>query len=123
MSEKSKLGRSVTPSTVNRELAVLRHPLRLAEEWATSKKVPRIRLAPEPQGRLRFLSEEELVRLLDACEAKARKSPVLLPIVTMAGNTGMRKGEILGLAWDGSTSPAACSASSRPRADAGARSP
>jgi hypothetical protein len=30
--EKSKLGRLVTPSTVNRELAILRHLLRLAEE-------------------------------------------------------------------------------------------
>src|SRR6266700_2624129 len=29
------------------------------------------RSAPEPQGRLRFLSEGELVRLLAACEAKA----------------------------------------------------
>jgi integrase len=40
------------------------------------------------------------VRLLAACEAKASKSPVLLPIVTVAVNTGMRKGEILGLAWE-----------------------
>ncbi len=100
VSEISKLGRAVTPSTVNRELAVLRHLLRLAEEWGYVEKVPRIRLAPEPQGRLRFLSEDELVRLLAACEAKASKSPVLLPIVTVAVNTGMRKGEILGLAWE-----------------------
>jgi integrase len=100
VSEISTRGRHVTPSTVNRELAVLRHLLRLAEEWGYVEKVPRIRMAPEPQGRLRFLSEEELVRLLAACEAKASKSPVLLPIVTVAVNTGMRKGEILGLAWE-----------------------
>jgi len=100
VSEISKLGRPVSPSTVNRELAVLRHLLRLAEEWGYVEKVPRIRLAPEPQGRLRFLSEEELARLLAASEAKASKSPVLLPIVTVAVNTGMRKGEVLGLAWE-----------------------
>ncbi len=100
VSEKSKLGRPVTPSTVNRELAVLRHLLRLAEEWGYIEKVPRIRLGPEPQGRLRFLDEDELVRLLAACEGKASKSPVLLPIVTVAVNTGMRKREILGLAWE-----------------------
>ncbi len=100
VSEKSKLGRPVTPSTVNRELAVLRHLLRLAEEWGYIDKVPRIRLAKEPEGRLRFLDEDELVRLLAACEAKASKSPVLLPIVTVAVNTGIRKGEILALAWE-----------------------
>jgi len=74
--ETSKLGRPVTPSTVNRELAVLRHLLRLSEEWGYLEKVPRIRLAPEPEGRLRFLSEDEIARLLVACEGKASKSPV-----------------------------------------------
>ncbi len=38
--EKSKLGRLVTPSTVNRELAILRHLLRLAEVWGYIGKVP-----------------------------------------------------------------------------------
>ncbi len=98
--EKSKLGRPVTPSTINRELAILRHLLRLAEEWGYIAKVPKIRLAREPEGRLRFLAEDEIPRLLAACEAKAPKSPYLLPIVTVALHTGMRKGEILGLTWE-----------------------
>jgi integrase len=63
-------------------------------------KVPRIRLAPEPQGRLRFLTKDELVRPLAACEARATESPVLLPVVTVAVDTEMRKGEILGLTWE-----------------------
>jgi integrase len=98
--EKSKLGRLVTPSTVNRELAILRHLLRLAEEWGYIAKVPKIRLGREPEGRLRFLAEDEIARLLAACEAKAVKSPYLLPVVTVALHTGMRKGEILGLSWE-----------------------
>ena len=98
--EKSKLGRAVTPSTVNRELSILRHLLRLAEEWGHIGKVPKIRLAREPEGRLRFLTEDEILRLLAACAAKATKSPYLLPIVILALHTGMRKGEILGLAWE-----------------------
>jgi integrase len=98
--EKSKLGRLVTPSTINRELAILRHLLRLAEEWGYIAKVPKIRLAREPEGRLRFLAEEEIPRLLAACEAKVAKSPYLLPVVTVAQHTGMRKGEILGLTWE-----------------------
>jgi len=100
VTETSRLGRAVTPSTVNRELAILRHLLRLAEEWGYLVKVPKIRLAKEPEGRLRFLSEDEIQRLLMACEARTSKSPFLLPIVTLALHTGMRKGEILGLAWE-----------------------
>src|SRR5207245_2282850 len=61
-------GRPVTASTVNRELAILRHMLRLAEEWGYIAKVPKIRLSKEPEGRLRFLSEDEIERLLVGCE-------------------------------------------------------
>ena len=89
----------ISPSTVNRELALLRHLLRLAEEWGYIEKTPRIRLGREPQGRLRFLTEAEIARLLEACATRARKSAALLPVVTLALNTGMRKGEILGLEW------------------------
>ena len=100
VTQTSRLGRLVTASTVNRELAILRHMLRLAEEWGYIAKVPKIRLSKEPEGRLRFLSEDEIERLLVACEDRRRKSPYLLPIVTIALNTGMRKREILGLTWE-----------------------
>ncbi len=96
--ETSRLGRPVTPSTVNRELAILRHLLRLAEEWGYIEKVPRIRLAREPEGRLRFLTEDEIARLLEACERS--QNPYLKAMVTIALHTGMRKGEILGLEWE-----------------------
>jgi integrase len=94
------LGRLVTPSTVNRELAILRHLLRLAQEWGYIAKVPKIRLGREPEGRLRFLGEDEIARLLATCEAKAAKSPYLLPVVTVALHTGMRKRKILSLTWE-----------------------
>lgn len=98
VTEPSRRNRSVTPATVNRELSVLRHVLRLCEEWGYIEKVPRIRLAPEPEGRLRFLAEDEILRLLGACERS--KNLYLNAIVTIALNTGMRKGEILGLEWE-----------------------
>jgi hypothetical protein len=53
----------VWPATVNRELALWRH-LVLAQEWGHAEPVPRIRLEREPEGRVRFLSEEEIGRLL-----------------------------------------------------------
>src|SRR6266511_2131559 len=55
--EISRLGRQVAPATLNRELATLRHLLRLAEEWGYLPKAPRIRMGKEPEGR----SEERRV--------------------------------------------------------------
>src|SRR5215469_45511 len=55
-------------------------------------------MAKEPEGRLRFLSEEEAVRLLEAC--RTSQNPFLHAIVTLALHTGMRRGEILGLTWE-----------------------
>ena len=52
----------------------------------------------EAQGRLRWLTQEEQHRLLTAC-AKSRNRD-LLGVVTVALETGMRRGEILGITWD-----------------------
>jgi integrase len=60
--------------------------------------VPKIRLEKEPQGRVRWLEPHEEVRLLDACRASRTKHPAA--IVTVALETGLRRGELLGLAWD-----------------------
>jgi len=97
----SKMSARRTPlaaATLNRELALVRHMLRLAEEWAYLQKVPRIRLGKEPEGRLRFLTEDEITRLLGA--AAESQNTYFLPIVTIALNTGMRKNAILKLAWE-----------------------
>jgi integrase len=92
-------GRPLTAAAVNRPLALLRHLLRLAhEEWEQLEAVPRIRLEKEPQGRIRWLEPDEEVRLLGACAKSQNKE--LLAIVTVALETGVRKGELLGLTWD-----------------------
>jgi integrase len=83
---------------VNRELALLRHRLRLAEEWGYITRAPRIRIGREDEGRLRFLTEDEAARLLEAC-ARSR-SRFLITIVTVALYTGARRGEVLGLTWE-----------------------
>ena len=92
-------GRPLTAAAVNRPLALLRHLLRLAhEEWELLDAVPRIRLEKEPQGRIRWLESDEEARLLAAC-AKSQNQE-LLAIVTLALETGLRRGELLGLTWD-----------------------
>jgi integrase len=94
-----RTGRVLTAAAVNRPLALLRHLLRLAhEEWEQLEAVPRIRLEKEPQGRIRWLEPDEEARLLAACAKSQNKE--LLAIVTVALETGLRKGELLGLTWD-----------------------
>jgi integrase len=91
--------RRLTAAAVNRPLALLRHLLRLAhEEWEAIHNVPRIRLEKEPQGRLRWLTQEEITRLLDAA-AKSRNKELRAAVI-VALNTGLRRGEFLGLTWE-----------------------
>ena len=91
--------RPYSAAAVNRPLAALRHLLRLArDEWEVLDAVPKIRTEREPQGRMRWLEPDEEARLLDACAAA--KNAELLPLVTLAIETGARRGELLGLTWD-----------------------
>jgi hypothetical protein len=79
-------GHTLSAAAVNRPLAVLRHLLRVAhEEWEVLPDVPRIRLEKEPQGRLRWLTQEEITKLLDACSKS--KNRELRPAVIIAVNT------------------------------------
>ena len=91
------------PGTVNRYLAVLSHVFTVAaKEWYwldlnehPARSVSRLR---EPEGRIRFLSDDERGRLLAA--TKESKNPYLHTITVLALSTGMRRGEIMGLTWD-----------------------
>ena len=66
-------------------------------QWIEVNPTRRMRREREAPGRVRFLSEEERVRLLEAC--KASNAPNLYPLVVLALSTGMRRGEIISLTW------------------------
>lgn len=92
------------PATINRRIATLKHMFTKAEEWEMVdadilKKVRRVKQLAENNRRLRFLSVEECRELVAACGHQVRVKH-LQPMVIMALNTGMRRGEILKLTWD-----------------------
>lgn len=87
-----------SPATVNRYLAALNHVINTAIKewgWLTANPISKISKPAEPRGRARYLTDAELVALLEACRAETRK-PLYL-VVLFALCTGARKGEILGL--------------------------
>jgi integrase len=83
-----RTGARVGAASRNRDLAVLRSMLRLAQRWGYVEKVPEIHLQKEPEGRARYLEPDEEARLLEACQNS--KNPHLAKIVTVAMETGMR---------------------------------
>lgn len=87
---------SPAPATINRELACLRHMFNKAIEWKmlTENPFKGVKLFREENMRRRYLTHEEEKRLLENC------APHIKPIIILALNTGMRRGEILNLAWD-----------------------
>lgn len=86
-------------AAINRPLVALRHLVQLAhEEWEVLPTAPRIRLEKEPEGRIRWLEPGQEQGLLKACRARCTKH--LAAVVTLALESGLRKGELLGLTWD-----------------------
>lgn len=94
-------GTKRSPSTVIRYLSALSHVCTIAVNefgWMDDNPLRKVTKPKSPQGRVRFLDDEERIRLLDAC--KASKSKHLYTVVVLAISTGMRQGEIMSLRWN-----------------------
>ena len=86
------------PATVVRYLAALSALYTQSnKEWGICEDNPvlKVRKPKEPRGRVRYLTQEEVSRLLAAC----RSHSLLYRAVMLSLATGARAGEILGLDW------------------------
>ncbi|OCJ38314.1 site-specific integrase [Agrobacterium tumefaciens] len=92
---------SVAPSTAVRELAILSHVLEVAiRDWGPPLAKNVVKLVRRPvirNERSRRLTGDEEQQLLNACDAG--KIPFLSTLLVVAVETGMRRGELLGLKW------------------------
>lgn len=95
--------KAIAPATINRYGA----SIAAVFTWAIKRRIaPKGWIHPcrsverrtENNEKTRFLSEDERIRLLEAC--KASPWPRLYLLVLMALTTGARKGELIGLRWE-----------------------
>lgn len=96
----SRKAAGTSPSTINRELAMLSSVITYARrEWEWNIPNPVIgRKLRQPEGRVRWISREKAAVLITAAESEP-KAPHLAAFIRLALHTGCRKQELLGLEW------------------------
>ena len=101
--ESSTKTKALAPATVLRYMMRLSHAFSMAVNWQWCERNP-VEAAVKPKvsnRRVRYLRDDERERLLAAC--RMSKNHDLYLVVVLAISTGMRKGEITGMAWDAVT--------------------
>jgi len=87
-----------TDASVNREISCLHHLLSKGTEWELMESNPfkkgKSLLTKENNKRLRFLTHEEIQKLLAVAPQHLKE------VIICAVNTGMRRGELLSLKWE-----------------------
>lgn len=95
--------KTVSPSTVQKDLAVISHLFTMArKEWgiAVGNPISDITIPTEDNSRNRRLEADEEVRLLDQLQPIRGRSVWMIPLVQLAIETAARQSELLALSWD-----------------------
>lgn len=93
----------VSPGTIIRELAYLSAIINHARrEWDinTVNPLQLVRKPATPQGRTRLLTTQERGQLIAELEPHERRNPLMKPLVLLALETAMRRGELLAMRWE-----------------------
>jgi len=96
----TKRGCKRSPASTVRYMAALSHAFTIAVnewEWLDSNPMKKVSKPKEPRGRVRYLSDDERERLLQACKESDNK--LIYTVVILALSTGMRLGEVTGIKW------------------------
>lgn len=101
-------GKPLAPATVHRYFAIIEEVIkRCVIEWHWLEQSPlrdnRIEMPALPKGVIRFLDDEELIRLNTACKESPNQQ--LYPAFILALSTGMRQAETMNLYWKTPDSP------------------
>lgn len=91
---KARLAGGAANGTVNRTLAVIRAVLRKAAlDWEWIDRHPKIRLLPEAKRRVRWLTQQEAVKLI------VELPEHLAAMARFSLETGLRQANVTGLQW------------------------
>lgn len=90
----TRLSEGVSNATVNRTMEVVRAILRkAANEWEWIDRAPAVRMLPEPNRRIRWLTQDEAQKLIDELPEH------LAEVVRFSLATGLRKTNVTDLEW------------------------
>lgn len=101
LAEPTERGKQRSSTTVVRYLSSLSHLFTVAVKewgWLTENPMQKVSKPRISNNRVRFLSDDERVRLLEAC--KKSRNPYLYTVVILALSTGMRYSEIMKLSYE-----------------------
>lgn len=89
--------RGRSPKTTNNVLSVLGKLLKTAVQWGVITRLPvEVELVKAPPPTMEFYHESEFERLV---EAAGKLDPRILAFILLAGDAGLRAGEVMALEW------------------------